>query len=108
MLNTFNKYGLDLEVISYNCINKNNKIMSEFKHKNGSGSIFKNNYKEKENQPDYKGSVVLQDGTDQSIALWIKDTKDGGKFFSVAITNPYQKKEDIPNDNESKEDGLPF
>ena len=65
--------------------------MSEFKHKNGSGSIFKNSYKDKDTHPDYKGKIVLQDGTEQDIALWIKDTATGGKFFSAAISNPYVK-----------------
>ena len=83
--------------------------MSDFKHKPGSGSIFKNNYKDKDTHPDYKGKIVLQDGTEQDIALWIKDTATGGKFFSAAISNPYVKEEDTPTKPlDNKEDGLPF
>lgn len=83
--------------------------MSDFKHKNGSGSIFKNNYKDKDTHPDYKGKIVLQDGTEQDIALWIKDTATGGKFFSAAISNPYVKEGDAPTKPlDNKEDGLPF
>ena len=42
--------------------------MSEFKQKPGFGSIFKNDYKTADNQPDYKGKILLQDGTEQQIA----------------------------------------
>lgn len=85
--------------------------MSEFKHKPGSGSIFKNKYKEKETHPDYRGKVVLQDGEEKDIALWIKESSKGGKFFSVAISNPYVKEGDTPTESIKKEentDGLPF
>ena len=115
LLNTFKKYGLELEIIKYNCINKNKNNMSDFKHKAGSGSIFKNKYKEKETHPDYRGKVVLQDGEEKDIALWIKESSKGGKFFSVAISNPYVKDstdeavkavKDLPQNNLN--DGLPF
>ena len=35
-------------------------MAESFKHKPGNGSLFKNNYKEKEQQPDFQGSIVLQ------------------------------------------------
>jgi len=54
-----------------------------FEHKNGSGSIFKNKRKDKENQPDYTGTMRGLDGKDYRIALWIKDGKKG-KFFSLS------------------------
>jgi len=80
--------------------------MSDFKHKAGNGSIFKNDFKDNENQPDYKGKIILQDGTEQQIALWIKEGANG-KFFSAALSDVYVKPESTDN-AEDKDNDLPF
>jgi hypothetical protein len=67
--------------------------MEKFKHKPGQGSIFKNDKKEKESQPDYTGSANVN-GVDMRVALWVKEGQKG-KFFSMAI-NTYEKKEETP------------
>jgi hypothetical protein len=67
-------------------------MAESFKHKPGNGSLFKNNYKEKEQQPDFQGSIVLQDGTEQQIAGWKKEGANG-PFISLSISDPYEKKD---------------
>lgn len=57
-----------------------------YEQKPNTGSIFKNDRKEKENQPDYRGTINVN-GKDWSIALWVKDGKKG-KFFSASISEP--------------------
>lgn len=64
-----------------------------YTNKPGTGVIFKNDKKQKENQPDYKGTINV-DGKDLDIALWVKEGKKG-KFFSVAIKEK-QVKEEMP------------
>lgn len=61
-----------------------------YEHKNGNGSLFKNDYKKSDAQPDYQGTIKLPDGTDQQIAAWVKDGAKG-KFFSLKLSDPYQK-----------------
>lgn len=51
--------------------------------------IFKNNKKENEKHPDYRGTINV-DGKELEISLWIKEGK-AGKFFSGKIKEPYQK-----------------
>mgnify|MGYP003662405144 CR=1 FL=1 len=80
--------------------------MSEFKQKPGFGSIFKNDYKDKESQPDYKGKIMLQDGTEQQIALWIKEGANG-KFFSASLSDVYVKPDPTDESKAGKND-LPF
>lgn len=63
--------------------------MSTFDNTNR-GAAFKNNKKEKETQPDYRGPVNI-DGVDKEISLWIKESKSGEKFFSIAFSEPYKK-----------------
>lgn len=55
------------------------------------GSIFKNDKKSNDKQPDYNGKINV-DGKEKQIALWIKEGKNG-KYFSVAISEPYVKPE---------------
>ncbi len=76
-----------------------------YEHKNGNGSLFKNTNKTSENQPDYSGSIKLQDGTNQQIAAWIKDGAKG-KFFSIKLSDPYVKPETAQVAETS--DDLPF
>ena len=76
-----------------------------YEHKNGNGSLFKNTNKTSDNQPDYSGSIKLQDGKDQQIAAWIKEGAKG-KFFSIRLSDPYVKPE-VENVVESSDD-LPF
>jgi uncharacterized protein (DUF736 family) len=82
--------------------------------------IFKNNKKENEKHPDYRGTINV-DGRELEISLWVKDGK-AGKFFSGKIKEPYQKNlvnlEDIKNKLKEMENtsdkiknessGLPF
>ena len=56
--------------------------------KNNAGAIFKNTYKKTESHPDYKGKVNVN-GKEMEIALWVKDTKTGEKFFSASFSEPY-------------------
>ena len=76
-----------------------------YEHKNGNGSLFKNTNKTSENQPDYSGSIKLQDGTNQQIAAWVNDGAKG-KFFSIKLSDPYVKPETAQVAETS--DDLPF
>ena len=104
-----NKLGLVLRDKRYICTDNNlkNKKMAEFKQKPGFGSIFKNDYKTAENQPDYKGKILLQDGTEQQIALWIKEGANG-KFFSAALSDVYVKPNNNNASTKNEETDLPF
>lgn len=62
-----------------------------FEHKDGQVSIFKNTYKEAgDNKPEYKGKGIFNDQPFE-ISLWLKEGKDGGKFFSGTIRPPQVK-----------------
>ena len=82
--------------------------MEQFKHQNGNGSIFKNENKTPENkQPDYRSSIVLQDGTEQQIAGWVKQGNKGS-FLSLKLSDHYVNTETpVPPCNDGGDD-LPF
>jgi len=57
------------------------------------GTLFRNEYKEKEKQPDYKGKLNVE-GTDWELAGWKKSSaKTGKSFISISIQPPREKKE---------------
>jgi len=67
--------------------------------RNNSGAIFKNENKKAENQPDYKGKVNVN-GKEMEVALWLKTSAKGLKFFSVSFSEPFVKSEPQINKNE--------
>ena len=54
------------------------------------GAIFKNDNKKADNHPDYKGKVNVN-GKEMEVALWLKTSAKGVKFFSVSFSEPYIK-----------------
>ena len=81
-----------------------------------SGTIFKNDKKTAENQPDYRGKINV-DGKEWEISLWVKEGQKAGKYFSAAIKEPWVKPYEIQAPakpvqtnlmNETDDDGLPF
>lgn len=64
--------------------------MTEYSNENR-GVLFKNDRKESDSHPDYKGSLNVA-GVEHWIDAWIKVKKDGsGKFMSLSI-KPKQAK----------------
>lgn len=49
------------------------------------GVLFRNERKETDNHPDYKGSVNVG-GVEFWLAAWIKTSGKGNKFMSLAVT----------------------
>lgn len=61
-----------------------------YEQKDNTGSLFKNDYKKSEKQPDYKGSALIG-GTEYAVSAWLKDGKKG-KYFSFS----YKRKDEMP------------
>jgi uncharacterized protein (DUF736 family) len=77
--------------------------------KNNTGAIFKNDKKTSETHPDYKGKVNVN-GKDMEVALWLKESKTGIKYFSTTFQEPYVKPvhTEIPLMADDSDDDLPF
>lgn len=65
--------------------------MAEFQTENR-GTLFKNTRKEKESHPDYNGKINVN-GENYDLSAWVKESKNGLKFFSISVRPPYQKPE---------------
>jgi hypothetical protein len=58
----------------------------------GTFSLFKNDRKESDRHPDYKGNGMYIDGQLVSVAAWLKTDKNGNKFMSCKI-EPAQRQD---------------
>ena len=82
-------------------------------HKENTGILFRNKYKEKESQPDYKGTALI-DGKLKEVALWVNTSKNNVQYFKAQFQDStkeveqggVQKDQEIKK--EQKDDGLPF
>jgi len=64
--------------------------MSKYEPKAGSLTLFKNDRKEKDTHPDYKGDGMDLQGNPVWISAWIKEGKNG-KFMSLSMQKKEQK-----------------
>jgi len=88
-----------------------------YEHKLNRGSLFKNDFKEKETHPDMKGDMNIG-GEIYGISAWEETTKDGQPYLSLSLTTPEEmakfaknKKENAPSLPEpprQPEDDIPF
>ena len=63
--------------------------MSEYDN-NLRGALFKNNKRTEERQPEYTGNCEIN-GEEFWVSAWVKESKNGQKFFSMAYTPKEQK-----------------
>jgi uncharacterized protein (DUF736 family) len=55
-----------------------------YEQKDNSGSLFKNDRKEADSHPDYKGSALIG-GVEHWLDAWINTAKDGSKYMSLKM-----------------------
>lgn len=79
---------------------------NKYKHLEGRATLFVNKYKEKETQPDMKGTMTDLDGNEFEIAGWKGKTQNGEDKISIQVSKPYVKNDSTYKKEES--DGLPF
>jgi len=66
-----------------------------FQMKPGSGSLFKNDRKDGDNAPDYKGSIVDPEGNEFWLNGWRKTSTRGVTYLSLSM----KPKTDAPAQN---------
>jgi uncharacterized protein (DUF736 family) len=75
--------------------------------KQNTGAIFKNEKKADQKHPDYRGKINIY-GKDMEIALWIRESQSGLKYFSAALSEPYNPEQTQSVSVQNNDDDLPF
>ena len=82
-----------------------------YEPKPGSFSLFKNDKKEKDSHPDYRGDGLDMNGTPVWVSAWIKEGKNG-KFMSCSMQAKDASKTTRRNDgaerNQDVDSDIPF
>ena len=76
--------------------------------RDNTGVLFKNDRKESEKHPDYKGSLIVG-GQDYWLSAWIKEGK-GGKFMGLALSpkEPQEKPSERSKSTGFDDEEIPF
>lgn len=83
-----------------------------YEQKDGDGSLFKNDQKDTEMHPDYKGSITVG-GRQYWLSAWLKSSKGGKKYMSLSAQEKKQQagapSRDVkPQTMADPDDDLPF
>ena len=79
-----------------------------YETRDNSGSLFKNNYKEKENQPDRTGKARIG-GVDYKISGWVKKTQSGDQYLSLSFQVAKEQAQQAPAPERADlDDEIPF
>ena len=74
--------------------------MAAFEQKELSGALFKNDKKEKESHPDYRGSCKIA-GQEWEIGAWLKTSPKGTKYMSLSFSEPFKKPVKVAGDDDT-------
>ena len=75
------------------------------------GVLFRNDGKEKETHPDYKGRITLPDGAEHWLSAWLNESKKGTKYLSLQIgdlTDEPRESAAPPSKTADFDDDIPF
>lgn len=81
-----------------------------FEHKPDTGSLFRNDKREKETHPHAKGSAMI-DGVEYWISAWTNEAKDGSKYQSLKFSRKDENRAPNPASepaNADFDDDIPF
>lgn len=71
----------ELNQFSKHLKNQTSEVMA-YENKPKSFIMFPNDYAKSDKAPQWKGKIILEDGTEESIVMWEKTSAKGTKFFA--------------------------
>jgi len=82
--------------------------MSDYKHKEGAGTLFPNEYKKEDKHPDWRGSGTTLDGKKIEIAAWKGETREGKPKLGLTFSWPREQEESNSEELGEKEEDSSF
>ena len=81
-------------------------MAQQYEQRDNSGSLFKNDKKDNDNQPSFTGKCMVN-GKAMQISAWVKEGKSG-KFFSLSFREPWQPAQEADKANGYIKDNKPL
>ena len=81
--------------------------MSDYTPQPNTFTLFANDKGDNPKRPDYRGDIILPDGTKMRMSAWVKEGKSGKKFLSGKV-EPMQDRQDSAPSPQKDGDDLPF
>ena len=81
--------------------------MSNYTPQPNTFSLFANDKGDNPKRPDYKGDIILPDGTKMRLSAWVRESQGGKKFLSGKV-EPMQDRQDSGVSSQKDGDDLPF
>ena len=81
--------------------------MSDYQPQPNTFTLFANEKGDNPKRPDYKGDIVLPDGTKMRLSAWIRESRNGERKFLSGKVEPMQQQ--TSGGNFAPQDGdMPF
>jgi hypothetical protein len=81
--------------------------MSDYQPQPNTFTLFANDKGDNPKRPDYKGDIVLPDGTKMRLSAWIRESRNGERKFLSGKVEPIQQQ--TSGGNFAPQDGdMPF
>lgn len=77
---------------------------NSFEQRDNSGVLFKNDRREKDTHPNYKGNARV-DGVDYFFDVWVKTDKNGNKYMSASFKRKEKQSAPVPDRQQQARDG---
>jgi len=81
--------------------------MSQYEQKDNSGALFVNDKREKETQPNAKGSAMIG-GVEYWVSAWTNTSSKGTKYQSLKFEPKDAQAQSVPAQPEAFSDAVPF
>ena len=81
--------------------------MSNYNPQPNSFSLFANDKGDNPKRPDYKGDIILPDGTKMRLSAWVRESQSGKKYLSGKL-EPYQQPQEAVSNFAPEASDLPF
>ena len=82
--------------------------MSSYVPKPNTGSLFRNDKKESETHPDYRGSLMVDGVGDFWLSAWINEKPDGSKYMSIKCNAKEEQARPAQSNSASSASDDPF
>jgi hypothetical protein len=78
----------NLQIFNSTQSKPNPKPMSNYTPQPNTFTLFANDKGDNPKRPDYRGDIILPDGTKMRLSAWVKEGQSGKKFLSGKVVQP--------------------